>query len=104
MLGRPSAHQGVHDRLEPGPGLRVAEHQRSHRRAVEGTVGIQDGVAEHLDDPAQPGRARRHNLSGQAVGVDHDGTTIGQQLGGLRLAATDPAGQTDLDHDTRSRG
>ena len=97
-LGRPRAHQRVDDAVQAGPGLRVAEHDRGQRRAVQDAVGGEHPVPERLRDRRQTGRPGCDDLAGEDVGVHQVGAPVDQQAGDRALARADPAGQSDPQH------
>ena len=72
QLGAPVRDQRVHDAVEGGALVVVAERHRGQRRAVERTVGQQDVLAERVDELGQSLGARLDDLAGDDVAVDDD--------------------------------
>jgi hypothetical protein len=86
------------DPVEPRAGVGVGEHDRRERGSVQGAVRGQDAVAERLHDRGQARAARLEDLAGDAVGVDDDRSSLGQQRRDRALPRPDPAGQPDAQH------
>ena len=58
------------DPVEPGAGLRIAEHHLRQGGPVQRPVGGDHPVPECLDDGGQPRGSRFDHLAGDHVGVD----------------------------------
>jgi hypothetical protein len=77
---------------------RFPEDDGAQGLAIEGTIGIENGRAEGLDDGA-PGRlARFHHLVGQRIGVDDERPASLEHLRYRALAGRDTAGEAHKDH------
>ena len=88
----------VHHTVQPLSCAVVGEHPSPEGGSVQLTIGGQQVAAEVLDDHGQSGGPRCQDRAGQLVGVDDDGTVLGQQPGHFALARPDAAGEPDTDH------
>ena len=88
----------MHDPVEGVELVLIGEHNLAQRRAVETAVLVEDILAPALDDILERLRLRLNGLTGELVGVDDGGTTIGQHSGDLRFSAGDISCQSDADH------
>ncbi len=75
-----------------GPGCIRAEGCFGELRAVDGAVGIQDGLAKMADDFIVDRLARLHELVGDVVGLDQARAQSDQHFADHGLTAGDPAG------------
>lgn len=75
-----------------------AEYNGAEYVAIEGAVGIQDGLTEFVDD-FSPGRfAGFDDVMGQFVGVNDDRAAMLEHLGDGALAGGDTACEADQNH------
>ena len=95
QFAHPRANQGMDDGVQLSAQRRVREDELAEPFPVQGTVGAEHPLAEGLDHLGQSRRAGRHDLPGQQVSVDDDGTVGLQPPGYLALARADPAGEPD---------
>src|SRR6056297_1930814 len=91
-------HRRVDDAVEIGESLLVVEDDLRHGGPVERTVGTDDVVAEALGHPVEHRAAGGLQIAGDAVGIDDDGTAIGEHRRHGRLAGADAPGEPDEDH------
>ena len=75
-------------RLELSQARRIREHDVGQRRAIDAAVGTEDVATERLDDPIEPGRARRDGAPRKVVRIDHDRASLGQHA---RRRSTSPS-------------
>ena len=68
------------------------------RGPVEAAVGVEDAVAEPLDERGERRLPGLDHRPGDLVGVDDDGALVAQQIGDGRLARADPTGQSYEQH------
>lgn len=98
-LGDPAGgllgYQGMHDPVERGQRLTVAEDLGGEGRPVEGTVGPDHVRTEAFDDRVEAGPARLDDLTGDGVGVDHHRASGRQQTGHGGLPGPDTPAQSD---------
>ena len=92
------ADRGMGDRLELLAGLVVDERLLGEPGAVETAVGADDVGSEPLHQALQHRRSGLDDLAGDHVGVDDDGSPLGQQGRHRRLPRPDPTGQPDHLH------
>lgn len=85
---------GVDDAFQPAqPGF-VSKHHRAQGLAIEGAIGVEDRLAEGLDD-FPPGRlARLDGLASQLVRIDDDGAAAREHGGDGAFPGCDPACQS----------
>jgi len=97
-LGGQAPHLGVHDRVEPRSGLLVAEDARREGSAVQAAVGVENLLAEGLDDAVEAHGPGGHGLTSEEVVVDDDGAQLGEAPQDDRLAGGDTAREPDALH------
>ena len=90
----------MHDAVQGGALLVIAEGDRGQRRPVQRTVRQQDPVAERLDQAGQTLGAGFDDLAGDHVPVDDDATELTERGGHRRLARSDTSGQPNAQHRT----
>lgn len=85
IVARPGLHLGsfcayprVDDGLQLLPGGGIVEDTARHSAAVQATCSVDGSGAEDNEDLRQARGARRHHLTGEAVGVDDDRAVAGQ--------------------------
>ncbi len=72
---------------------RIVEHDLGERRPVERAVA--HDLRPDVRDPQQSVAVRRHDLTRDGVGVDHEGAEFGEERRNLTLSRPDAAGQTN---------
>ena len=90
--------QRVGDGLEILARLRVGKDDLAQRTAIQGAIGCHHRVTEAFADRSQAGRADRHDLARQLVGVDDHGPELAEPLCHGRFARADPTGESHAQH------
>lgn len=90
---------GVDDALQPAQPGPVAEHDGAQRLAIEGAIGVEDGLAERLEDLSPGWFARLHDVVSQLVGIDDDRAALLEHSGDRTFARGDSAGESYENHD-----
>src|SRR2546429_3642345 len=94
---------GGGDRLEVTARLVVTEHELRQGAPLESPVGIEDALAEPLDELLQRRLPRLDDGSRYLVGVDDDRGPRRKQFGDGGLTGSDPPGEPHADTFSRSR-
>jgi hypothetical protein len=66
---------------------------RSQRLAIEGAIGVEDGLAERVDDLFPGWLARLNDLASELVGIDDNRATALEHAGDGTFPGGDPACQ-----------
>jgi hypothetical protein len=85
----------VQDRFEPRWRVAVRENELAQARAVERPVGTAIRGAEGRQHRRVPGFARRGERVRKTVGIGDIDAALRERIGHDRLAAADPAGESD---------
>ena len=86
------------DRVERGARVVVSEDDIGHARAIERAVRRHDVRPEAVDDRPEGVGAGLLQLAHDRVGVDQDGSVLGQKPGDRALSGPDAARQSDEQH------
>ena len=76
----------------------IVENDLGDGLAVEAAIGRHDRVAPAFDHAGEDRTARGLQFSNDAVRVDQHGAPLHEKVGNGRLAGSDAAGESDLDH------
>lgn len=76
----------------------MAKDDGSEHVAIEAAVGIEDGLAERVDDGSPSRFAGLDDLPRQQVGIDYDRAALLEHLGDGAFAGRDAACEADHNH------
>ncbi len=89
---------GMDDSFKPPPLGSTSENNGSQLTAIDGVVGIEDGVTEYSHDLSPSRFARLDDFMGQFVGVDDDCAALLKHLGDGALAGRDAPCESNQNH------
>lgn len=98
-----STHGRMHDGVQLLQCIGIAEHDAGHRGSIECAIGREDVRTECIGQLLEHGRTRLLNLASDRIGIDHDRTSLAEELRDGRLSRSDTTGESDENHDVTLR-